>query len=227
MATYSQPWQNEARQNGAQPFTLGNTVDSFRRVAETHQMVTGVLDEATDLIKKHYKNPDDLALWLEGQGVPVYVVDGPEWLINLLLRLFGYAPGFVPPDKTKYYPMLVDAMQRRDEKRHCTFDYGMFVFTRSQFRVGFIAHQVYHWLSFRSGLPGYQPADQKRYREFWEKNRGELGPEVHEMTAEETISLKNAINRDLEALLFIRQAMQQIFIPGHQAGKIREGSVSA
>lgn len=203
-----------------------NPLDSFRRVAETQRQVAEVSRQALEQVKLTYKRPEDLAAGIESKGTPVYVLHFSFWVL-LALKVLGYEPGFIPPTNSPRYARLTRFLQWVQPQHNGDIRYGVFVVPRSLFSVGFLAHQLHHWIAYTSGLPGYGETDQALYRTFWERHRGVVGPEVETMTTDEIIRLKNAINRDMEALKFMQQLMQEIFVPAKQAGNLTNGTTSA
>lgn len=193
-----------------------NPMDTFKLVAETQRQVAEVTHHALEQVKQHYKKPEDLAANIESQGTPVYVL---RWGIfgAMVLMFLGFEPGFIMPTGDKRYARLIRFLTYMADKPGCTFQHGAFVLTPKLFTVGYLAHQLHHWLGYRSGLPGYEAQDQALYRRFWEQNHGVVGPEVEHMSVDDIIRLKNAINRDMEALQFMQQLVQEIFVPANQS----------
>jgi hypothetical protein len=76
-------------------------------------------------------------------------------------------------------------------------------------------------------MQGYSEHSQRLYKEFWVKRQGQLGREVYKMKAKDIVALKEAINRDLEALQFLRNIAQEVLIPAKQAKQIAHGNASA
>lgn len=210
-------------------------VDTFKLVAETHKQVAAVAATARDAIKTHYTSPDSLANFIQRHQTPVYVFQG-KLLHSFCLWLLGFEPGFIPPRAGLRYRLLQRflGMQSRFSQKETQgqttgfhFDHGVFVLTQPLFTVGFISHQLHHWLAYRSGMKGYSDRSQQLYRDFWGKNQGRIGQEVYKMKAEDMRALKAAINRDLEALQFLKEIADEILIPARQARRIPHGKASA
>jgi hypothetical protein len=204
-------------------------MDTFKLVAEVHRQIEEVNQRAKVVVKKFYRNADDLAAFIEQRSTPVYVIQG-GLLAKLTICALGFEPGFIPkPDKPamlKRYRTLTRLLAFQGIKPGCSFDYGVFVVTKELYTVGYLAHQLHHWLSCRAGLPGYNDESQKQYQKFWNEHNGIIGPEIEKMTAHEIISLKNAVDRDLEALKFIRQVTDEIFVPAQQGRNFAQGGAT-
>jgi hypothetical protein len=204
-----------------------NPMDSFKLVAAPERKLALIQGRAKAAVKQHYKSVQDLARSIEAQGTPVHLLGG-GLAGKLVLFLLGYEPGFIPRVNSKRYRLLLKVLQTLDPKPDCTDWYGLFVLTKPLFTVGFLSHQLHHWQAFRAGMAGYDVKDQAIYRQFWEKHNGILTEQtVERMSVEEIVRLKNAINRDMEALKFVREVTLEIFNPATQAGKLADGSASA
>jgi hypothetical protein len=202
-------------------------LDSFRMVAETQKQVAEATDRALELVKQHYKKPEDLAACIEKEGTPVYIIAGP-FLTKLVLFVLGFEPGFIPPGNSRRHRWLYQLLDQVQAKPGCHREHGVFVMTRSVFTVGFLAHQLHHWMACRAGLPGYGETEQGLYKKFWEQDHGIVTPKrAEQMSAEEIIQLRNAIHRDMEALRFMQQLVQELFAPANQAANLSQGNATA
>ncbi|MBY0404847.1 MAG: hypothetical protein K2X66_13180, partial [Cyanobacteria bacterium] len=182
-------------------------------------------------VKEHYKPPAELAACIESQGTPVYVLPKGH-PIHVLMSLMGFEPGFIPPNGSKQFKTLVTCLKFLCPKGGITKDIlcikGFFLLTRPVFTVGYIAHQLHHWLAYSSGLPGYGEMDQSLYKTFWEKHHGVITQrDAEKMDVDEIIRLKNAINRDMEALKFMKNLMQELFTPASQGHNLANGTARA
>jgi hypothetical protein len=209
-------------------------MDTFKLVAETRRQAEDVTEKAKVAVKAHYKNPDDLAAFIEKQGTPVYVISGLKgFLVRFMVFALGYEPGFIAPPVTdplsaKRYNSLKKILAAYDEtKNDFSFDKGVFVLPKALYTVGYIAHQLHHWLAFLAGLPGYSTKEQEEFRRFMVERKGQLGPEVERMTLDQLAGLRNAIHREIEALKFIKSVTEEIFRPARQARNLSNGAANA
>lgn len=201
-------------------------LDSFRLVARTRQQIEEVSRHAKGVVKRFYKDPADLAAFIERKGTPVYMLGGGK-MGGLVLKALGFEPGFIPPSDSRRYQALVKLLCRYEDKPEVTFEYGVFVLTQPLFTVGFMTHQLHHWLACRSGMSGYGERAQQLYQEFWGRHEGRVSEEVLKLPPEELVRLKEAINRDLEALLFLRNIVDEVFNPANQGKKLATGKTRA
>lgn len=235
---------NPNRKTG-QDNPIQSHVDTFRLVAETRRQVNEVAESAREAIQASYTDPELLAGFIERHGTPVYVLP-VGFLATFMLRALGFEPGFIPPGRDirfnrlkrllAFYDRLCSGMNRPDRNQtdgklmdnSSRIDrHGVFVLTRPLFTVGFLTHQLHHWLAFRSGMAGYCERAQRLYKKFWVENQGQIGREVYKMSAEDILALKAAINRDMEALRFLKAMADEVLIPAKQARRISGGNASA
>jgi hypothetical protein len=206
--------------------------DTFKLVAETRQQVNQVAESARDAIQSFYTEPHRLAEFIESHGTPVYILPGGP-LPQLLLKTLGLEPGFILPDHSPQFRALQKLLEHyqplggtvRPDAR--TFQNGVFVIPRRLFSMGFLSHQLHHWLAFRSGMDGYCPRARRLYKRFWQEQQGKIGKEVYKMDVEDILALKAAIARDVEALQFLKNIANEVLIPARQARRIPNGTASA
>ena len=210
--------------------------DSFKLMAENQRQLSDVANTAREVIQAHYSDPVQLARFMESHQTPVVIL--PHRLLGAAaLMTLGFEPGFIPPGSGKRFRLLLHLLHSQGERpgSHPASDdalvnglpQGVIVLTRPLFTTGYLSHQLHHWLAFRAGLPGYSERSQQLYRQFWHKQNGQLGQEVHDMPVEDLLALKAAINRDKEALQFLRTITTEIFRPAQQARKMNGGFASA
>lgn len=210
-------------------------IDSFRLIAETRRQALEIAESARQAIKRHHRDPQELADFIEGHGTPVVVLQH-NLLPCLVMWLLGVEPGFIPPSSGWRYELLGKGLALYERTFHQTghqgefngrqLEHGVFILTRPLFTVGYISHQLHHWLAFRSGMTGYSDRAQQLYRKFWDNN-GVIGKEVYKMSLADMSALRSAINRDMEALKFLQDIASEILVPANQAKRISNGTASA
>lgn len=207
------------------PFTT--TPDLFVSTAKEKERVKTLQDEVKAIIQACYPELETLLATIESMGLPV-ISNGPEFQIKLSLMLVGGQPGFIPPTLPRYAE-FVDAMKTyQPEKASMDFSNGLLLLTKNTRNFTFLAYQFYHALAFQNGLDGYQHTARKLYDVFNRKYGGQLHPKFLEnLDQEETAQLRLAIRRDREALQFIRQILNEIFIPANNGKLLDSGNAQA
>lgn len=211
---------------GLIPVPEGLDNDMFSLIAQTRKQVTQITQKAKNVVKQFYKNPDDLSAFIERHGTPVYVIN--SGLIGLVvLKLLKIEPGFVPFSTNTSFRTLTSLLDKYQDKPGCNYANGLFILTPSLYNIGFMTHQLHHWLSARNGLQGYDDESQALYREFWLKHRGLITRELLEMDVDALGKIRIAINRDLEALKFLREVAYEIITPANQSSQLKAGKARA
>ncbi|MGE0201218.1 MAG: hypothetical protein AB7P76_09640 [Candidatus Melainabacteria bacterium] len=199
--------------------------DSFRLVAETRRQLTQVNQQAGDVVKRFYRDPDQLAAFIERHGTPVYTVPGHAWAYALL-KAAGLEAGYNPPVSARRRRLAEAVLKLMQPHAQCTLANGLFVVPANIHTISFLTHQLHHWLSYRAGMGGYESDAQKLYRLFWEKHQGHVTHELLAMPRSELMKLKAAISRDLEALTFLQGIIQEVLDPDLAARLVMAQSVT-
>lgn len=211
--------------------------DTFRSVVETHRQAETVMETAGEAIKKCYSDPVRLAGFVESLQTPVYILRFGVFS-RIFLWLLGFEPGFIPPSESRRYKLLQALLRWQSRwpgarpaaasQASVVFRHGVFVLFPALFSMSFLSYQLHHWLACRSGLHGYDGRAQALYRKFWNVQHGRLASaDVETMSEADILALKAAINRDLEALCFLRRMMQDVIIPATQGQRFStEGNTS-
>lgn len=204
--------------------------DSFKMIAETRRQLGMVSEKAKAAILQCCQNSEEMKAFIESQGTPVYLLK--KGLLGnmghlLTLKLLGFEPGFIPASPGKRYQRLIQWLTREENHNPIYFDntrfeHGVFVLTSDVFNVSFLTHQIHHWMACLSGLGGYSEDSMALYKTFWNQHEGQIsGKMLQTMSLEEAMQLKDAINRDLEALCFLQKMVDEVFIPQQKARQLK------
>ncbi len=214
--------------NGHQQQNTGMSdpvVDTFRLVAENRRQLELVNQRAGSVIKQFYRSPEDLCAFIERKGTPVYKLNSKiAWFF--ISKILGYQPGFIPADTGKRFQLLTRYLGQMQSKANenntnLSLEHGVFLVNEAMFTVGFLTHQLHHWLACRSGMAGYDNQTQELYQAFWSEHQGQISSKLLELPPEELKALREAINRDLEALKFLKQIVNEVLDPAHQGKQIK------
>lgn len=232
MTVAAKPNYSRGFHNSIQPPASPELDDTFKLVAETRQQVDQVAESAREAIQSFYTEPHRLAEFIQSHGTPVYVLPGGP-IPHIVLKALGLEPGFLLPDQSPQFRGLQKLLERytplgcSEKSASQAFQHGVFVIPQGLFTMGFLSHQLHHWLAFRSGMDGYCPRARRLYKRFWKEQQGKIGREVYKMDVEDILALKAAIARDLEALQFLKNIADEVLIPARQARRITYGTASA
>ncbi|MBK8190850.1 MAG: hypothetical protein IPK79_10420 [Vampirovibrionales bacterium] len=224
------------------PVALDTAIlDTFRLVAQTQQEVRRVAARAREAITSRYRDPQALAAFIEAHGTPVYTLPGGlrGLIVLIAIRALGYDAGFIPPPASdgdtpppaktiKRYRALCGVLTSLLGVRPgVDFTHGAFALPNALFTVGFMAHQLHHWLSFLAGLPGYDAQEQETFRAFMGEHQGVVNEKVLQMSPARLAGLRRAIHREIEALQFLKNLTDELFRPTNQAQRILNGTLGA
>lgn len=204
--------------------------DSFHAFSDTRGRVERIAKTARDAVEQHYRTPEALKGFIEENGTPVYII--PKGMFSsfqafITMKQLGFSYGYTPkPSSDKgiaAYRKLVFWLTRHENQSLIYFDetrfeQGVMILQAAQFNVPFLSHQLHHWMACRAGLAGYSEQAQRLYEKFWKDHNGQVSHALlKNMDTQDIIDLKQAINRDMEALKFLRQMVEEVFTPANQA----------
>ncbi len=206
--------------------------DSFRPMTAVYQEASDLSLQALNAVKSADLDPEELARFIARHGTTVHSLSG-NVVVRGLIALLGFQPGFIPAVETTRFRLLksllpvlsllpggrkFQASSRSVEEQFPSISTdGLFIVTRNLFTISFFTHQLHHWLACRSGQSGYDERAQALYREFWNRHDGNVPPDIEAMGFEDVIALKAAINRELEALEFLKMIAREVLAPTRQA----------
>lgn len=219
------------------------TGDCFRLVVDTRKRLSKVSKAAKEAVQKHYRTPEALKGFIESYGTPVYVLpDGffGEIQAKMTIACLGFQYGYIPKPTgakaLKRYQKLLSWLEGTCSRNHKALQapafsvssadnelQGIFLLCASQFNVPYLTHQLHHWMACRSGAEGYCDKAQALYKSFWQEHHGQVTPALlKKMGTAELLTLRQAINRDMEALEFLRAMVDEVFAPANQAKSLRD-----
>src|SRR5690606_12574021 len=137
-----------------------------------------------------------LLQWIEQSGTWVCRLPGPPILWLMGLPVLGLNAGFNLPSSGTGFRFLLWWCDRYHRQGKDALAQGVFLLPQGYDAMGSLAHQLHHWLAFRSGLPGYDDQAKRLYRDFWEKHKGVVDPTVKDWSLEDLTQLQAAVKRD-------------------------------
>lgn len=146
----------------------------------------------TPLIKNNIENPNNLLNYVKDNGTKVYKINNAD----KILALIGEVEGFITPLKglrALYLNLIL-------EKKISFSTQEMFIVRDLPLNIYFMAHQFYKWYGFKIEMPGYDATTQEKFKHIWEF---ENAANVLKLDYSELVNLKEAIDRDIEAIDFV------------------------
>lgn len=193
--------------------------DSLKLVGSRKKEMDQINKDASYLVKEHLNNVTGLLEFIERRGTKVIAHKRADTVV----KLFGEIEGFIPPMKGIKAKLLSLAF-----KLIGAWDGPitgqtppLFVFGEKEPPMGYMVHQIHHWLSFNRGLPGYTEETMNNFKKIFDPSFGV--EDVQRMSKEEIIELREAIARDQEALDFVQKMAEEIFKPQDVIQGIKDG----
>ena len=145
------------------------------------------------LVKKAKNNPYRLIAYIEKHGTPVYKIKNADKILSVI----NETEGFITPKrglKAIYLNAVIN-------KKLSTRFEECFIMRNLSLDPYYTIHQFYSWYAFKSGFAGYEfEAQEKLKKLFCSKNRCET---INNFGISDILEVKEAINRDKEALDFV------------------------
>lgn len=192
--------------------------DSLRLIGNKQKKLDEINEHASELVKGHLDNVPGLLEFIENRGTRVIIHKHADKVV----RFWGEIEGFLPPMSGFKARLILMSLKMigawPDSVRKETP--ALFVFGEEP-TMGYMVHQIHHWLSFNNGLPGYTEETMNNFKKIFDPSFGV--EDVKRMSKEEIISLREAIARDQEALDFVQKMAQEIFKPQDVLKGIKDG----
>lgn len=193
--------------------------DSLKLLGGRQKQIDQISQDAGEMIKQHLHNVTGLLEFIERRGTKVIRAKHAD----KVLAFFGEIEGFIPPIagfKGKFIFWSLKFIGAWDgpvpDKPP-----ALFIFGEKEPPMGYMVHQIHHWLSFNNGLPGYTEETMANFKRIFDPSFGV--EDVKRMSKEEIIALREAIARDQEALDFVQKMAQEIFKPQDVMKGIKDG----
>jgi hypothetical protein len=192
------------------------TKDGFEKQDNEAEKVQALMFQCQFVVRQFQCEPDAILAWLVKQGVPVLVLDAGAVALTGALNALGYQPGFIPPTDAKAFFVLTQAAGVLGQSRELAKRNGLIILTPQLNKIGFLSHQLFHWMAYKASLPGYDDEAQRLYRQYFDRNTMETLPQAFDLSIEKIAKLRHAVRREIDALSFVRQLSQQVLTPAQQ-----------
>lgn len=175
---------------------------------------------AKKLIKENLKHPEKLLDYIEENGTKI--VKSP--LLKKVLILFRFEEGFIAPFgglRAIAFTLLVNILSTKK------IPFGlktppMFVVIKEPLSIYSFSHQFHHWLAYKRGLPGYEEETLDNFRIVLTTNL-ENSDFERLFSIEDIFALKEAIERDREAIEFVKDIAKEFVGAKKSCNKLANG----
>lgn len=154
---------------------------------------------AKDILKKYIKEPEKLFQFIESKGTKVVILKN----VDKILTFINEEEGFITPLKgwkALFLSIMINIFS--SAKIPISFKTPeMFVMRNMDVNIYSLAHQFHHWLAFKKKLPGYEHETMSVFKNIWQLDNQN---EIKRLSINSILSLKDAIERDREAIDFVK-----------------------
>jgi hypothetical protein len=187
--------------------------------AKTRQKSDETTDLAKEILKKYINEPAKLFQFIESKGTKVIIVGN----IDKILALLNEEEGFITPlkgFKALFLSIMINILS--PGKIPISFRTPeMFVMRSLNLNIYSLAHQFHHWLAYKKKLPGYDYKTMNSFKNIWQLDSNSA--KIKTLSVNEILSLKNAIERDKEAIEFVKSFAREQEGSKKSLNMIKEG----
>lgn len=193
--------------------------DSLKLIGNKKKQIEDINEDAGTMIKDYLDDVEGLLEFIERRGTKV--VRCPY--ADKILATLGLMEGFNPPLKGLKGKILICGLKLfgRWPELIPKETPPMFIFTDKEPPMGYMVHQIHHWLSYNQGFPGYTEDALENFKRIFDPSFGV--EDVKKMSKEEIVALREAIARDQAAIDFVDKMAQEIFKPQDVLKGMKEG----
>ncbi len=193
--------------------------DSLSISGKQKLLQSDITKQAHSIIKGALENPETLLDFIRSKGTVIVKFR----YMDKILNAFGDEEGFIPPKsglKALIFTLLINSLS--SSKLEVGFKTpAMFALNDKPINIYTLSHQLHLWLSYINDLPGFDEKTMKNFKNFW--NTGPNSQDISFLSAEEMLSLKDIIAREMEALNFVKEMGREFVGQKNSVQKLREG----
>ncbi len=208
---------NSYSSNGSKTYMTANT--TLELTAKTQQKAQKVNQNASKILKKFIKKPEQILKFMEAKGTKV--IKAPH--MNKVLTLIGENEGFITPItgfKALYLTIAINLLSKK--KVAISFKTEpMFVTRNLPLNLYSLAHQFYHWVAFVQKMPGYEQETVEKFKDIWRLDA--TSGAMDKLSFEDVMSLRSAIARDVEAIDFVKNFTREMVGAKDSLNKMKNG----
>lgn len=193
--------------------------DTLKLFGSKKKNLDEVNKEASNILKQHFNDINGLFKFIELRGTKVIRCKNAD----IVALLFGEVEGFITPISGLRGKLFLLCLKIIGAWHDPIYDKtpAMFVFGKNAPPMGYMVHQIHHWISFNKGLPGYSEDTMNNFKRIFDPSFGY--DDVQKMSKEEVLELREAIGRDKDALEFVKQMAQELLNPNEIIKDLHNG----
>lgn len=165
-----------------------------------------------NIIEKYIDEPEKFFNFIKGAKTPIHKVK----FANKILSYINEQEGFILPQKgfKAFYLNLIL------NKKIAFKTSEMFVLRNGELNTYAFIYQFYNWYGYKMKLSGYEDETQKMFKNVFKICETDA---IDDLGYEEIINLKSAIQRDIEAINFVKKTVQKFSMAKKNLNKIKQG----
>ena len=171
--------------------------------ANSNKKEAKVSEIAYNILFKYKNNPKMILKFMETKGTKV--IYSP--ILKLFLKILGYEEGFIP-EHSGLKAFILNFLAYFFGEKQISLSYTMkdtLITCTDKLTLYFVAYQFHHWLSYKHKLPGYDTETMNLFRSTF--NNANVNMSV--LSINQILSLKDAIDRDKQAVEFVRKFVRE------------------
>lgn len=216
---YGDKFLNIIDNTGRQNKTYFTCNESLVLTAKTLKQSEQTTKLAKEILKKYIEEPKKLLEFIEAKGTKVIVANHIEKILTLL----KLEEGFITPVKgfkALILSLAINVLSKNKIKVGFSTP-EMFVMRSCNLNIYSLAHQFHHWLAYKKRLPGYEKGTMDIFKNIWQIDATPGG--IEGLSINEILSLKDAIDRDKDAIDFVKSFAREHIGSKDSLNKIKEG----
>ena len=167
----------------------GNTLILNTQTQKNKERLTFAIN---NVLKTFGNNPEKLLEFISKHGTQVVMTK----YANLILRIIGEQEGLIMP-KNGFSALFVNFISKQPLRLKSDEKFIMRDMSVNKF---YMLYQFYKWYALRLNLPGFDTKTQSKFLKFSQNITDE---ELSTLSMDDIISLKESIQRDIEAIDFV------------------------
>lgn len=181
--------------------------------SETEKNKERLKQEVTHILKEFKNDTDKILGYVELEGTKVYNLQHVEKVLSFI----GEEKGFIP--EMKGFKALV--LNLLLEKKFSFTTCDMFVVEDKDVEPYSLIHQFHKWYAKKLNLPGFDMKSQKIFKAYFKGQKN-----MNTLKMDEIISLKEAVQRDREAIDFVVELAKGTEGSKEALKKLQDGGAS-
>ena len=162
-----------------------------------------VTDAAYNILQKYKNQPKMILRFIETKGTKIILAKS----LLPLLKFLGYEEGFIPKH-SGFKALILNIAISITQQEKCNFKAELpdvFIVCKEKLSLYFLAYQFHHWLAYKHKLPGYDTPSLSLFRNTFNNSNANLSV----LSINQILSLKDTIDRDKQALDFVRKFVRE------------------